>query len=88
MISRLIDLNITTSSPKFKLETKPLKTTFTIKDYAKSFINGMGETQRNRFKQMLENGIQCGTSVAKSYGINYDKFIKEVKNQLNIKEEL
>lgn len=87
MISRLIDLNVSIQKPKIKIENEPLKTNFSIKDYATSFIEGMGETQRKRFKQMLENNIQCGMSIAQSYGINYDKFIKEVKNQLNVKEE-
>jgi len=57
---------------------------FSIQEYANSFINGMSETQRNRFKQMLENGIECGMSVAESYGIDYVKFISEVKKQLEV----
>lgn len=58
--------------------------TFTIKEYASSFITGMGDTQRMRFKKMLENGINCGMSVADSYGINYNEFISEVKKQLEV----
>lgn len=57
---------------------------FTIQDYASAFLNGLGETQRLRFKQMLEAGIQCGMSIADSYQINYDDFITEVKRQLEV----
>ena len=59
-------------------------TNYTIEEYAKAFINGMGETQRNRFKKMLENGIKCGMSVSDNYGINYDEFIEEVKKQMGV----
>ena len=85
MISRLIDINV---KPIVSHETyEPIKTNYSIQDYAKSFINGMEKTQLKRFKQMLENGINSGMSIAKNYGIDYDKFILEVKKELNIKEE-
>jgi hypothetical protein len=57
---------------------------FTIQDYANAFIQGMGETQKNRFKKMLENNIECGMSVAENYGIDYKEFIEEVKKQLKV----
>ena len=84
MISRLIDINIKPVSHETIETNQPLKTNFSIKDYAKSFINGMEKTQLKRFKQMLENNIEAGMSVAKSYNIDYSEFIKEVKNELNI----
>ena len=82
MINRLINM-----------EVPPIETVsvthinnknYTIKEYATAFINGMGETQRNRFKKMLENGIKCGMSVADNYGIDYDEFIEEVKKQMGV----
>ena len=60
------------------------KGVYTIEDYARAFINGMGETQKSRFKKMLENGIKCGLSVADNYGVDYDKFIAEVKKQMEV----
>ena len=57
---------------------------FTIEEYANSFISGLGETQRLRFKKMLENGIESGMSVAKSYNVDYDRFISEVKKQMGV----
>lgn len=55
-----------------------------LKDYAVSFIQGMSETQRARFKNMLENKIECGMSVAKLYGLDYREFISEVKKELGV----
>ena len=82
MINKLIDINpiitYTTAKPK-EISSKP-----TILDYAASFVNGMSETQRNRFKKMLESGIECGLSVAESYDVNYSDFIKEVKKLLMV----
>ena len=60
---------------------------YTVEEYASAFINGMGETQKQRFKKMLENGIQCGLSVAQNYGIDYDDFITDEK-VLALKEKL
>lgn len=60
MINRLINMEVSPISTK---ETQLVKNVnngvYTIEDYARAFINGMGETQKNRFKKMLENGIQC-----------------------------
>lgn len=82
MISRLIDMDI---SKYNGYAAKPLKSdNFTISDYANSFLFGMSSTQRDRFKRMLENNIECGMSVALNYGIDYGKFIQEVKNKLNV----
>ena len=79
MINKLINMEI----PKaMELENNNGK--YSIKDYATAFINGMGEVQRNRFKKMLENGIQCGLSVAYNYGIEYEPFIEEVKKQMEV----
>ena len=83
MINRLINMDI----PKVNhrtLEITPLNGLYSIKDYANSFINGMSDTQRIRFKKMLENNIKCGMSVAENYGINYDDFISEVKKQIGV----
>ena len=68
-----------------KLE-KPLdkKGIYTIEDYAIAFVYGMGYTQRNRFKKMLEQGIKCGECVALNYGVNYDDLIKEVSRILKV----
>lgn len=57
---------------------------FSIKDYAIAFIYGMGITQRERFKKMLEQGYECGKSVALNYGIEYEPFIEEVKRLLDV----
>jgi hypothetical protein len=59
---------------------------FSIQDYAIAFIYGMGKNQRNRFKEMLNQGIECGESVAVNYGIDYKDFIKEVKRILEVEE--
>ena len=75
MINRLIDIK---AIPKVDSTSKK----YTAEDYAISFLNGLSNTQRNRFKAMLENNIECGQSVAESYGINYKLFIAEVKKIL------
>ena len=82
MINRLINMEV---SP-IPLAKEPIinKGTYTIEDYARAFINGLGETQKVRFRKMLENGIKCGMSVANNYGIDYDEFIAEVKKQMEI----
>lgn len=84
MINRLInmDFKIPTHNEIISSNGK-----YTISQYATIFLNGLGETQKERFKKMLQNGIKSGMSVADSYGIDYEQFIKEVKSQLNIKEE-
>ena len=85
MINRLINMEVSPISTK---EDTPIqnvnKGVYTIEDYARAFINGMGETQKSRFKKMLENGIKCGLSVADNYGVDYDKFIAEVKKQMEV----
>lgn len=83
MINRLIDMSIPTLY-KENIDIPINKGTYSIKDYATTFINGLGEVQRNRFKKMLESGIKCGMSVADNYGINYDDFIEEVKKQMGV----
>lgn len=62
------------------------KSNFTIEDYAITFVYGMGKTQRDRFKKMLEQNIKCGESVAYNYGVNYDDLISEVKRILKVEE--
>jgi hypothetical protein len=59
---------------------------FSIQDYAITFVYGMGKSQRERFKQMLEQGIKCGESVAISYGVDYDQLMNEVKRILNVED--
>ena len=70
MINRLINMEIPeiNTTPK---EVSIDNANYTITDYANAFIKGMSETQQNRFKKMLENGMNCGMSVADNYGINY-----------------
>jgi len=65
-------------------EKEIITTKYKIEDYAITFIYGMGQTQRDRFKQMLEQGYECGKSVAANYKIDYDDFIKEVKKLLKV----
>ena len=83
MINRLIDMNVSPIEPEVIIIPEN-KTNYTIQDYATAFIEGMGETQQNRFRKMLKNGIKCGMSVADNYGIDYDEFITEVKKQMEV----
>lgn len=83
MINRLINMNPTVSLNNNSFN-KTLKAT--IKDYAVCFLNGLSDTQKIRFKKMLENNIQCGMSVAENYGIDYEEFITEVKQLLKVGE--
>lgn len=62
------------------------KSQYTTEDYAITFVYGMGKTQRERFKQMLNQGITCGESVAYNYGIEFEPFIAEVKRILKVEE--
>lgn len=57
---------------------------FSIEDYAIAFIYGMGKTQRDRFKKMLEQNIKCGESVAMNYGVDYDALMTEIKRILKV----
>lgn len=57
---------------------------YSVEDYAIAFVYGMGKTQRERFKSMLQQGIKCGESVALNYGVNYDDLMTEVKRILNV----
>lgn len=87
MINRLINMEIspiTVKSNNSIIEKPTNNGKFTIEQYANAFIKGMGETQKERFKKMLENNIKCGLSVAQNYNIDYDKFIIEVKKQLGV----
>lgn len=84
MINKLIDLQFDVDN------TSALEMGsggFTIQQYVLSFLSGLGQTQKERFKKMLENGFEAGMSIAKNYGVDYNEFMKEVKKQLNIKEE-
>lgn len=83
MINRLINIEI----PEVEIEPAAKimpRGVYTVAEYAKAFIDGMGDTQKSRFKKMLENNIKCGQSVADNYGINYDEFIEEVKKQMEV----
>ena len=85
MINRLIDIEIPPINKEAVVINQPItNSNFTIKDYATAFLEGMGETQKARFKKMLENDIKCGLSVAENYGIDYDDFILEVKKQMEV----
>lgn len=59
---------------------------YSIEDYAITFVYGMGKSQRDRFKKMLEQNIKCGESVAYNYGVDYDKLMQEVKRILKVEE--
>jgi len=54
-------------------------TSSTVQNCAKLFVCGMGDAQRERFKIMLQSGIQCGESVAKSYNVPLNEFVAEVQ---------
>lgn len=82
MINRLINIEI--SSPKKPIKSIAHSGNYTIEEYVAYFLNGMSVTQRQRFKQMLENKIESGMSVAKNLGLNYRDFITEVKRQLKV----
>lgn len=83
MINRLINMNPIITNNSYT-PNKSMKASIT--DYAISFLNGLSDTQKNRFKKMLENNIQCGMSVAETYEIDYDDFINEVKKLLKVGE--
>jgi len=51
----------------------------TVENCARLFVNGMGDAQRERFKLMLQSGVQCGESVARSYGVPLGDFMAEVR---------
>lgn len=82
MINRLINIEII--PPKSENKINSHSGNYTIEEYVISFISGMSDTQQQRFKKMLENNIESGMGVAKSYGIDYGEFIKEVKKQLKV----
>lgn len=84
MINRLIKMEIPEIVKVSEVKIDAPKGIYSISDYATSFINGMNDTQRSRFKKMLENDIRCGQSVASNYGIDYDEFIEEVKKQMEV----
>lgn len=87
MINRLINMEISPINMRSNdntIEKHVQSGKFTIEQYANAFIEGMSETQKERFKKMLENNIECGLSVAENYGIDYDKFINEVKKQMEV----
>lgn len=54
-------------------------TATTAQNCARLFVGSMGEAQRERFKMMLQSGVECGQSVAQSYGVPVSEFIYEVK---------
>ena len=74
------------STPMEKVASKSNNGKFSVEDYAITFVYGMGKTQRERFKKMLENNIKCGESVANNYRVDYDSLIKEVKRILKVEE--
>lgn len=87
MINRLINMEVRMPSKgNLSSEIAINSSEYSIQEYVAAFLSGLGETQRNRFKQMLQIGIQSGMSIAKSYGIDYDDFITEVKKQLKMEE--
>jgi len=65
-------------------KSKKLNGIYTVEDYAIAFVYGMGKSQRERFKNMLQQGIKCGESVALNYGIDYNDLMQEVKRILNV----
>lgn len=84
MINRLIDMEVLIPKNKQIINNIKTNSDYSIQEYAIAFIYGMSENQKDRFKKMLENNIECGMSVAKSYGVDYSDFIEEVKKQLKV----
>lgn len=87
-VEKDMDSTLLMQMPVEKSEKRivPTNGKFSTEDYAIAFVYGMGKKQRDRFKKMLESNIKCGESVANSYGIDYDPFIKEVKRILKVEE--
>ncbi len=81
MINRLINLDIKMPSNNEAIKSNG---SYTISQYVTVFLAGLDKNQKDRFRKMLESGIKSGMSVASSYGIDYNDFINEVKNQLSI----
>ena len=87
MINRLINMEVKMPSKgniSAAIALNP--TNYSIQEYVSAFLSGLGDSQRDRFKQMIQIGIKSGMSIAESYGIDYDDFITEVKKQLNMEE--
>ena len=63
--------------PQVERETKTVQ--FKPKDCAISFVDNLKGEQRNRFKKMLDMGIECGEGIAKAYNVPFTEFISEVK---------
>lgn len=84
MINRLIDMKINVSHETITPKTVQTQHNYSVQDYAIAFITGLKPTQKERFKKMLENQIECGMSIAESYGIDYNDFITEVKKLLKV----
>jgi len=77
MISSLIQPPASKNAPAGKKETD--SHSVTAGNCARLFVNGMGDAQRERFKVMLQSGVQCGESVARSYGVPLGDFMAEVR---------
>lgn len=46
---------------------------------ARLFVDGMGDNQRDRFKRMMQSGVEVGRSIAQTYEVPLDEFIDEVR---------
>jgi len=77
MVSNLIQPPAPKNAPAGKKEAD--SHSVTAGNCARLFVNGMGDAQRERFKAMLQSGVQCGESVARSYGVPLGDFIAEVR---------
>jgi len=76
MISNLIQ----PPKPKNAAMTQDASTTSaTAQIAARFFVGSMGEAQRERFRMMLLSGVECGQSIAQSYGVPLKDFIAEVQ---------
>ena len=51
----------------------------TVQNCARLFVGGMGETQRERFRRMIQIGAGCCESIAQAYSVPLDEFVAEVK---------
>jgi len=78
MISNLIQPPKPKSSDAAQADLAPTTST-TAQTAARFFVGSMGEAQRKRFKTMLQSGVECGQSIAQSYGVPLKEFIAEVQ---------
>lgn len=57
-------------------------TTITVLDHARDFVNSLNPEQRRRFRKMMEQGINVGESLAKTYDLDPTEFMQALKQVL------